>query len=114
MKKYLLLFGSALVLAACGSPSDVEVSEEASSTAAASSEAASAVSEETVSAPGKRSNPVAVGQSATWDLVYYDAESNRIDGVVTASISNVVRGEEAYNQLIAANPYNEAAPEGFE
>ena len=37
MKKYLLLFGSALVLAACGSPSDVEVSEEASSTAAASS-----------------------------------------------------------------------------
>ena len=114
MKKYLLLLGSALVLAACGSPSDVEVSEEASSTAAASSEVASAVSEETVSAPGKRSNPVAVGQSATWDLVYYDAESNRIDGVVTASISNVVRGEEAYNQLIAANPYNEAAPEGFE
>ena len=114
MKKYLLLFGSALVLAACGTSSDVEVSEEASSTASASSEAASAVSEETVSAPGKRSNPVSVGQSATWDVVYYDAESNRIDGVVTASISNVVRGEEAYNQLIAANPYNEAAPEGFE
>lgn len=114
MKKYLLLFGSALVLAACGSPSDVKVSEESSSTTATSSEAASAASEETASAPGKRSNPIAIDQSATWDVLYSDAESNRIEGIVTASISNVVRGEEAYNQLVAANPYNEPAPEGYE
>lgn len=51
MKNYLLLFGSTLILAACGTTNDVEVSEEASSVAMAASESIPVVSEEIVIAP---------------------------------------------------------------
>jgi len=61
MKNYLLLFGSALILTACGTTTDVEVSEEASSAAMATSESVPesipAVSEEIVIAPVEEPAP---------------------------------------------------------
>ena len=45
MKKYLLLLGSAMILAACGATDEPEVSEEASSTSEVLQESSSAVSE---------------------------------------------------------------------
>ena len=113
--KYASLIGlSGLVLAACSEPSEVTV--ESKDAATETTEEVSSIVESVAetSAPGKRSNPVSVGETATWDVIYSDAEYNRLDGTVTTSISNVVRGEEAYNQLYSYNEFNEAAPEGYE
>ena len=114
--KYASLIGlSGLMLAACSEPSEVTVEskEAVAETTEESSSVVESVATETT-APGKRSNPVAIEQSATWGVMYSDAEYNQLDGTVTTTISNVIRGEEAFNQLIAANEYNEAAPEGYE
>ncbi|MBT2732043.1 hypothetical protein [Carnobacterium sp. ISL-102] len=112
--KYITLLGlSSLLLVACGESSDVTVesSNSDSTTAEVSSEAKS--SEET-SVPGKRSNPVSIGESASWDVLYSDADYVQLEGTVTTTISNLVRGEEAFNYLMEANEFNEAAPEGYE
>lgn len=116
IKYTTLLCFSSLLLVACGSPSDVTVesTDTSSITTQEVSSESEAESSEKASTPGKRSNPVTIGESATWDVIYYDDESNSLDGTVTATLSNVVRGEEALNQLMEANPYNEAAPEGYE
>lgn len=116
MKKlhYVSLIGlSSLMLAACSEPSDVKV--ESNADASTEIEASSTVeSVKEASAPGKRSNPVAIGESATWDVMYSDAEYNAIDGTVTTTISNVIRGEEAYDNLVSYNEFNEPAPDGYE
>ncbi|WP_062532372.1 hypothetical protein [Jeotgalibaca dankookensis] len=116
MKKlhYVSLIGlSSLMLAACSEPSDVKV--ESNADASTEIEASSTVeSVKEASAPGKRSNPVAIGESATWDVMYSDSEYNAIDGTVTTTISNVIRGEEAYNDLVSYNEFNEPAPDGYE
>lgn len=116
VKYTTLICLSSLLLVACATPSDVTV--ESTDTSSISAEEVSVVSEaessEKVSTPGKRSNPVAIGESATWKVLYSDVEYNPLEGTVTTTISNVVRGEEAYNQLIKANEFNEAAPEGYD
>lgn len=112
--KYLTLLGfSSLLLVACGESSDVSV-ESNNDESAVAEEVPSKESSEETSAPGKRSNPVSIGESATWDVLYSDADYNSLEGTVTTTISNVVRGEEALNQLMEANEFNESAPEGFE
>lgn len=115
--KYITLLGfSSLLLAACGESSDVTVESVSSNSATSTAEevASEAESSEETSAPGKRSNPVSIGESATWDVLYSDADYNPLEGTVTTTISNIVRGEEAINQLMEANEFNEAAPEGYE
>lgn len=114
--KYAVLVGlSGLFLAACGEASEVTVESKNTEpeTTEESSSTLESVATET-STPGKRSNPVAIGQSATWDVMYSDADYNQLDGTVTTTITNVVRGEEAYNQLVSHNEFNEPAPEGYE
>ncbi|MDB7101834.1 MULTISPECIES: hypothetical protein [Enterococcus] len=66
------------------------------------------------SAFGKRSNPVPLDNPITFDTVYYDDEYEEIDTNISLTISNVVRGEEAYNYMISMDEYNEPAPEGKE
>ncbi|MFL2100052.1 hypothetical protein [Mycobacteroides abscessus] len=113
--KYVTLLGfSSLLLAACGESSDVTVESSNNESATTEEVSSEAESSEETSAPGKRSNPVSIGESATWDVLYSDADYNPLEGTVTTTISNVVRGEEALNQLTEANEFNEAAPEGFE
>lgn len=116
LKYTTLICISSLLLVACGTPSDVTVeSTDTSSIKTETVSSESAVeSSEKISTPGKRSNPVSIGETATWDVVYYDDESNPLDGTVKTTISNVVRGEEAFNYLKNANEYNEPTPEGYE
>lgn len=112
--KYITLLGfSSILLASCGETSDVTV--ENNDSEAVTEEVVSEVeSSEETSAPGKRSNPVALGDEATWTVLYSDADYEPLEGKITTKISNVVRGEEALTLLKADNPYNEAAPEGYE
>lgn len=70
--------------------------------------------EETASELGKRSNPVPFGQTASFANNYYTENGDEIEATVSVTLSNLVRGEEAYNYLITANEYNEAAPDGYE
>lgn len=63
---------------------------------------------------GKRSNPVPLGQVATFSSNYYDEEGEEIEAVLAVSVSNIQRGEEVYNYIMEANQFNEAAPEGYE
>jgi len=113
--KYITLLGlSSLLLVACGESSDVTVESSNSDSTATAEVSSEAKSSEEISVPGKRSNPVSIGESASWDVLYSDADYVQLEGTVTTTISNVVRGEEALNQLMEANQFNEAAPEGYE
>ena len=113
--KYMTLLGfSSLLLAACGESSDVTVESSNSDSAPTEEVSSEAESSEQVSVVGKRSNPVALGDEATWTVMYSDADYEPLEGEITTSISNVVRGEEALALLKGDNPYNEAAPEGYE
>lgn len=64
---------------------------------------------------GKRSNPVPLGKTITIDTIYYASDTyDEIEGNISVTLSNVIRGEEAYKQLIAYNKFNEKAPKGKE
>ncbi len=118
MKKILvtsLLATTTILLMSCGSKTaevtteKAETQQEQSSPSGKDGEAS-----QKESVVGKRSNPVKLGESATFDTEYYDENSETIKSNVTMSISNVIRGEEAYNYLLNANQFNEPAPEGSE
>ncbi|WP_242543339.1 hypothetical protein [Candidatus Enterococcus mangumiae] len=66
------------------------------------------------SAFGKRSNPVPLGTPITFDTVYYDDDYEDIEANLTITVSNVIRGEEAFNHMVSLNEFNEPAPEGKE
>ena len=113
--KYVTLLGfSSLLLAACGESSDVTVESNDGESTATEEVSSEAESSEQVSEVGKRSNPVALGDEATWTVLYSDADYEPLEGKITTKISNVVRGDEALTLLKADNPYNEAAPDGYE
>lgn len=63
---------------------------------------------------GKVSDPIPLGETATFDTGYYDEGHEAIPANISITFSNVLRGEEAYNQLLEANQFNKAAPEGHE
>ena len=63
---------------------------------------------------GKRSNPVPVGEWASIEESLYDDEENFLDAVLNLRITDVVRGEEAFEILKNENQFNEEAPEGHE
>ncbi len=101
-------------------PKQAESSEESSSSVLAedidSSEESSLETTESSSEEltiGKRSNPVPLGTTVTFDTEYY-GDSDTIPANVSMTISNVMRGADAYNYLLNANQFNEAAPEGKE
>lgn len=121
MKKKLLIImlaATMLLITACGSDSstdDVTVSDkEEQSAADDSDDAGSAEPEEEQSEVGKRSNPVPLGQVATFSNNYFNDASEEIEATMSVSLSNVVKGEEVYNYLLEANQFNEAAPDGYE
>lgn len=64
---------------------------------------------------GKRSNPIPLNQSVVYTETYYgDDYETEYEAKYEMTITDVVRGEEAFNILKAENSYNEAAPEGME
>lgn len=117
MKKLLslgLVTLCGITLAACSSgDSEVKVSSNSTSTAVTASETASSSTAEE-SAVGKRSNPVPLGSTATFDTTYYAEDGTEINSNISMTISNPLRGQEAYDFLLSENEYNEAAPEGKE
>lgn len=123
MKK-LSLMGLTLVsiitLAACSSgDKNVKVSDgskasESTTVSESKSTAESSTKEEATSEPGKRSNPVALGKTATFDTNFFNEDGEEFDANLSITLSNVIRGEEAMNYLTSANEFNEPAPEGNE
>lgn len=65
---------------------------------------------------GKRSNPVPLGEWIEFEDVYYESfESwDEIEARLKVRILEVIRGETAYDQLVAENEFNEPAHEGHE
>lgn len=114
MKKLLLVGLSAIALAACGSTSEQESAP--SEASASTDEVSSETSEQdnSTSELGKRSNPVPFGETGTVETTAFDDESNTVEGTLDITLSNLVRGEEAYNQLVEWNEFNAEAPEGQE
>ena len=65
---------------------------------------------------GKRSNPVPVGEWIEFQDSYYEnIESfDAIEGTLKLRITEVERGDAAFEKLMAENQFNEPAPEGHE
>lgn len=89
----------------------VKVSDEQKSEQSSTTEK---VAEKKESSIGKRSNPVPFGQTGTFSATATDEEWNGINMEISLTLSNIVRGEQAYNELVAENQFNDAAPEGME
>ncbi|GEK91181.1 hypothetical protein [Alkalibacterium kapii] len=121
--KILLFSSMSLTLASCSSREvqDTDSVEDASTETAESTtdqetgNDAEAETEESTSELGKRSNPVPVGESITYTETYYgDDMESEYEAEFELKVTDVVRGEEAFNTLKAENEFNEAAPEGME
>lgn len=65
---------------------------------------------------GKRSNPVPISEWIEFQDIYYESlESfDEIEGTYKLRITEVERGESAFEQLKSENQFNEPAPEGYE
>ena len=119
MKKSIMLgfvLSSVILLAACEGKKEDTVSLSTSSIELStnSSTRETASSEKIETAIGKRSNPVPVGTTATFDTQYYTEDGSKIETNVSMTVSNVIRGQEAMNYLTSANQFNETPPAGKE
>ncbi|MBS5821763.1 MAG: hypothetical protein KIC85_11420 [Enterococcus gilvus] len=118
MKKILLasiIIISTLGLAGCSGESDSSRDVQVSKTSTSIADSSTKKEEKsTEAAVGKRSNPVPLGSTATFDTTYYSKDSEDVPANISMTISNVIRGNEAMNYLTNANEFNEAAPEGKE
>jgi len=70
--------------------------------------------EEAESKLGSRTNPVLLQQTATVEDKLYNNDGDEFAIKFDLTVSEVIRGEEAFNQLKTMNEFNEAAPEGYE
>lgn len=111
--------GLALTLGACGSNS-TEKNEETEQSAALDSaeetEEVSETEEEAVeeSESGKRSNPVAVGETKVIDIAIHDNDFNEYKGKAEITVNSVKRGEEAWAEISSTNEFNEEPGDGQE
>ena len=122
--------GAALTLGACGSDT-TEVNEETEQTTASdgleeteeevgeaeedpAEEEATEEAESEETEAGKRSNPVAVGETHEVDIVIYDNDSNEFEGKAEITVNSVTRGEEAWQEIQSTNEFNEEPAEGQE
>lgn len=133
MKQAMLFSSLLLVLAACDedmdsdpAPVEEETSEDNSDESVV--EAEEETEEETQEAEvdeedgeeptsdiGRRTNPVPLGESITFDDTYRSEDfEDQYDAVYEIAITDVVRGEEAWAALEEENSFNEPAPEGME
>jgi len=109
-----LLVGLVMATTACSSGDNDKVSVAANASADATEKIETEPQTESVSEVGKRSNPIPLGQTATFSNDYYSNNGETIEATISVTLSNVVRGEEAYSYLIGVNQFNEAAPDGYE
>lgn len=110
----LLAVLSIFVLSACGnaSTSSADATSESSETASVESNA----SKETTKAvaKGNRTNPYKVGETARLEFEFQGNDGDSYPAVLDLTLSNPLRGEEAYNYLVSVTDGNKPAPEGYE
>lgn len=73
--------------------------------------------DKTQSSKGNRSNPIAFNETATIDDIILNTDSGefkKFKTKVDLSITEIIRGDQAYEILKNENEFNEAAPEGKE
>lgn len=70
--------------------------------------------EEAESKLGSRSNPVPFQKTATVDDAIYNDNGDEFKIKFDLTVVEVIRGDDAYQSLIAMNEFNEPAPEGYE
>ncbi|WP_068673379.1 hypothetical protein [Oceanobacillus sp. Castelsardo] len=123
MKKGFKLFVFGLLtvvfLVACGQGTkDIEVKEEGEQQGETTQQKETAqpeeLEEETQSKLGSRTNPVPLQKTATVSDELYDDEGNAYAIKFDLTVTEVLRGDEAYQKLVSMNEFNEKAPEGYE
>lgn len=115
LKHLMLLSSFGILLAACGQDTTGGVSVTENEDVSSSEQTSEAASSKTTSEVGKRSNPVALGDTATQDFIFYTENSDEeLEGNRSITLSNVVKGDKTFEYLKDANEYNEEAPEGME
>lgn len=70
--------------------------------------------EETEPEIGTRSNPVPLHSTATIDSELYNDEGESFPVKFDLTVTEVMRGESAYEALRSMNEFNDPAPEGYE
>ncbi|WP_053365748.1 hypothetical protein [Bacillus sp. FJAT-27245] len=117
-KKFSGLFVMALlaisVLAACGTGTkDVAVKEDTSNNSG-QEQKETPKEEKKESKLGSRSNPIPFQKTATVDDELYNDDGDAFKIKFDLTVFEVVRGDQAYEQLKKMNEFNEPAPEGYE
>ena len=125
--------GLALTLGACGSDTAEDNGDSEATTASEqmdeTAEEGSGTVEETEEEPaeeeateeeaeeseaGKRSNPVAVGETKVVEIAIHDNDFNEYKGQAEITVNSVTRGEEAWEEISSTNEFNEEPGEGQE
>lgn len=133
MKRIMLLSSFLLVLAACdddldmdSDPIEEDSTEEHSDESVVEAEEADEetedveediedIEEESSSDVGRRTNPVPLGESIVFEDTYRSEDfEDQYDAVYEITVTEVIRGEEAWAALEDENMFNEPAPEGME
>ena len=100
------------ILGACGQDTkDVKVKDDAAQQEEVEKQPEE---KETQSKLGSRSNPVPFQTTATVDDELYNDEGEAFAIKFDLTVEEVIRGKEAYEQLVAMNEFNEPAPDGYE
>lgn len=115
IKKLVMLFISLLLIftfVACGEENMEQVENETDTLVETDEDSNSDANDNL----GKRSNPVPIGEWIEFKDTYYESieSSDQIEGTFKLRITEVERGDSAFEQLIEENEFNEPAPEGHE
>lgn len=114
MKKlFTTLVMSALLLAACGNEESA-MNEDTGVDEAATEETTNTEENATDEEKGKRTNPYVIGETAEFEVVYYDDANEAIEGVLRLTINDITVGEEADEFIMSENEFNEPAPDGYQ
>ena len=124
MKKLSLTLMAILlsaVLVACGE-SDIERGEVSQNVTSEKTANENTVDEKSVEEEkeeevkvGTRTNPIKPNEPVIISTIVSDYEKDlRADAEFEIVVSNFIRGQEAYDILLAENQFNEPAPEGYE
>ncbi|MET3728125.1 hypothetical protein ABID52_001706 [Fictibacillus halophilus] len=110
----LISFLTIGLLSACGQDTkDVSIDETKQETKESSSNLTNS-KEKKESKLGSRTNPVPFQKTATVDDEIINDNGDSFKIKLDLTVTEVVRGEAAYNKLYEMNEFNEKAPEGYE
>ncbi|MGG3563223.1 hypothetical protein ABES03_16660 [Neobacillus rhizosphaerae] len=116
--KFGMLFVSVILffmLTACGQDTkDISVKDDTDKQEETTKEAESKPKEQEESKLGSRTNPVPFQKTATVDDELYNDNGDAFPIKFDLTVTEVIRGDAAYQKLKAMNEFNDPAPEGYE